>query len=1560
MLYHLMRKQFTKRFVSVLLTLTLGLSSASGAFSLVSAAEETEVFCNISFSKPAICCDVGEWIDLTQCAVQFSDHSTMTKSGIIWTYNDKTVSSFAPSARGVYPLMATVGSLSKTIYVVAKNPEETEYVLYRNDFDTMPTDFRVPENDGSISVSDSNFILDASGNKDSYIRVLLPAYLDVFGDATIKANMKITSPVDSKKWASLMYRVQNGDYPYYQSCLRSDATLANGVEISLKNESSEWEVYRESDFQYSNDSAYNLYAVTVKGTESVLAINGRETLEYGNTGYANGGFGLQTRGTKLMVDYVEVTLDGNDPVYKSADVSFSKPAIRADMGQTIDLTACDVQFTSNSIYTKGSNITWKKDGKVITSFMPTEAGVTLLTAASGKTTKKIYVVTRNLSDGEYVLYQNDFDTAPTNLRVSQYTGSSAYHDGAGHYILDASASANAYCRVFLPSFLDDFGDFKLETSYLESAAVDARKWSALMGLVQNQDYPYFQFCSRYDASVADGVDITEKNDPVQNVWNTLAKGSSTAKIIGAYNTYALVIHNNFISGYINGEKTLSVDEHSYVSGAMGLQARGLKLTVDYVKVTLGEDPEYRDTAVKCAVAKARPAIGCNAGQTILLDQCMVQFTYGAYPVDGSQITWKKDGQQITEFSDTSIGRHTLTATHGHTSMEVHIIAKSTTAREYELYSNDFTAGSTDYRIPEATNGGKVYPIDGTFVLNGSASADSYIRVLMPEFLDQFGDANLEASIKLTSPTDTSKWGAIMYRAQNANVPYMQCCLRYDSTPANGVEISERTSEGTWNVIEKASTTAHSSGGYNIIRVSTSARDTIFSINDTQVLTADNSPYFNGSWGFQVRGLTMTIDYVRVGFTSNYTPANIYTIPGGYVDVRNPSTGISVAPSLITDMKTMADFNNILSDCPAIAIMNYDVVDGIGKIVFSDGVATPDTALDKLGSKVIPAFRINDNADADSLAAFLQGRNQRDAFAVSKNLSVLDRAYSRWKYIRGVADYSDYTKFDPETIRYDALANSARVLILPETASKDAITQIQNSYSCVWLTISEGMTASVAATNKGPYGLITPDRAVTEHCFKTFYADNTLIRSTNVIGHRGNPSVAPENTILGAQTAYNNGANMVETDIYLTADNVVYIMHDETIDRTTNGSGKIQEKTSAELSQYKVDYFSGVAAQAIPTLEQYFQTIKGNPNQKLVIEMKHPPTTSLINGLSALIRKYDIMDQIVVISFIQNNLVSMSQNFPGIPVGWLNRLELDEANPVYSTYEVMENIQSYNCVCNPGYNNWGSAMIEELIHRGVTLWPWTINEQDQFDKLMIDGVGGITTDYSQWSKSYIKSIHWNSGSRVISSTYQDVLTDITNSCEVVVIEDTLGITHAAGNITVPQKKEGGKASFYYRYKSTTPTGISYYTVTEIRTIEVAPECTFELVSGSKLKLENSQLTNVTDVDTVAEVKAQFKHPVGIQDQGGNILADTDIVPTGAVVYLEADRKQNAVVILKGDVNGDGNVDTTDYLTIKSYFLKEMELTGIYYVAADCDGDGNITTTDYIRMKSHFLNEFDLYA
>jgi hypothetical protein len=266
------RRAGYKAVISLILTAVMLLSAVAGIVPTVLAAGG-DVSCNVKYSKPAICCDAGQTVDLGACGVQFSADTAMVTEGITWLQNGAVITGFTPAEKGVYPLTARYGSSQMTVYVVAKNPGEEEYVLYRNDFDAAPSDFRVIErtNGSTVSVKNGNYILDGSGYSDGYVRVLLPEFLDVFGDAKMEAGLSMTAAADARKWASMMYRVQSGNYPYYQGCIRYDCTVSDGMEISQRNASYKWDVYRHTSFPAWNQGGYNVCTVSAKGTPSARA-----------------------------------------------------------------------------------------------------------------------------------------------------------------------------------------------------------------------------------------------------------------------------------------------------------------------------------------------------------------------------------------------------------------------------------------------------------------------------------------------------------------------------------------------------------------------------------------------------------------------------------------------------------------------------------------------------------------------------------------------------------------------------------------------------------------------------------------------------------------------------------------------------------------------------------------------------------------------------------------------------------------------------------------------------------------------------------------------------------------------------------------------------------------------------------------------------------------------------------------------------------------------------------------------------------------------------------------
>ena len=96
----------------------------------------------------------------------------------------------------------------------------------------------------------------------------------------------------------------------------------------------------------------------------------------------------------------------------------------------------------------------------------------------------------------------------------------------------------------------------------------------------------------------------------------------------------------------------------------------------------------------------------------------------------------------------------------------------------------------------------------------------------------------------------------------------------------------------------------------------------------------------------------------------------------------------------------------------------------------------------------------------------------------------------------------------------------------------------------------------------------------------------------VIAHRGDKVHAPENTLAAFEKAASNGADAVEFDVKLSADGSVIIIHDQTIDRTTNGNGKVKDLTLAELKRLDagVQFPEKYSGEKIPTLSEVFDTV----------------------------------------------------------------------------------------------------------------------------------------------------------------------------------------------------------------------------------------------------------------------------------------------------------------------------------------------------------------------------------
>lgn len=136
----------------------------------------------------------------------------------------------------------------------------------------------------------------------------------------------------------------------------------------------------------------------------------------------------------------------------------------------------------------------------------------------------------------------------------------------------------------------------------------------------------------------------------------------------------------------------------------------------------------------------------------------------------------------------------------------------------------------------------------------------------------------------------------------------------------------------------------------------------------------------------------------------------------------------------------------------------------------------------------------------------------------------------------------------------------------------------------------------------------------------------------VVGHRGAAGVQPENTLAGFQYALNLGCEYVETDVHLSKDGHLVIIHDDTVDRTTNGSGRVAEMTLAELRA--LDAGQG---RQIPLLQEVLDVVRGKAI--LLCELKGPWTPDPVVRMVLANR---MSEQVIFTSFHFGRLARVKQ------------------------------------------------------------------------------------------------------------------------------------------------------------------------------------------------------------------------------------------------------------------------------------------------------------------------------
>lgn len=255
-----------------------------------------------------------------------------------------------------------------------------------------------------------------------------------------------------------------------------------------------------------------------------------------------------------------------------------------------------------------------------------------------------------------------------------------------------------------------------------------------------------------------------------------------------------------------------------------------------------------------------------------------------------------------------------------------------------------------------------------------------------------------------------------------------------------------------------------------------------------------------------------------------------------------------------------------------------------------------------------------------------------------------------------------------------------------------------------------------------------------------------------VAHRGASGYAPEHTMPAYEMGHKTfKADYIEIDLQMTKDGQLIAMHDETVDRTTDGTGAVKDKTLEEIKELDAgSWFNEAnpslarkeyAGLKVPTLEEIFSTYGKHANY--YIETKSPEVypgmeEKLLNTLKA----YDLSSdrvkpgQVLIQSFSEASLQKVKTLDPNIPL-----IQLMEANEVKAlTDDRLTAIRQYAVGVGPSFKALTRENVSAIRAHDLLLHPYTVNEKADMVRMLDYGVTGVFTNYADRFNDVVKGLY----------------------------------------------------------------------------------------------------------------------------------------------------------------------------------------------------------------------------
>jgi len=227
-----------------------------------------------------------------------------------------------------------------------------------------------------------------------------------------------------------------------------------------------------------------------------------------------------------------------------------------------------------------------------------------------------------------------------------------------------------------------------------------------------------------------------------------------------------------------------------------------------------------------------------------------------------------------------------------------------------------------------------------------------------------------------------------------------------------------------------------------------------------------------------------------------------------------------------------------------------------------------------------------------------------------------------------------------------------------------------------------------------------------------------------VGHRGASALAPENTLPAFQLAMESGADEVELDVVRCATGEPVVIHNETVDKTTDGTGTLRHKSLAELKELDAgswfdERFRGTR---IPTLDEVFELVGRRLTVNIEIKGQSIRADGTEHAVVESIRHHDMADRVIVSSFNPFRLWRVRSEAPELKTALIfcprNRLHLRKA--WFAPVLKVNGLHAFHSMVDDGF-------VDRAHRRGRWVYGWTVDDTEEMERLIRTGVDGIVTN-----------------------------------------------------------------------------------------------------------------------------------------------------------------------------------------------------------------------------------------